>query len=74
MNFKAKEKKFILLYSIFFRENAELFVYISNNNYPIIFFKKYDNNTNSFDNYFSENKKINLGKYNLNKTIVKMIL
>ena len=70
--YDCKKKEDSFYYSIFFRENAGVFVYYKNDfNYPIIFFKKYDNNSNSFDNYFSDITEINLDKYNLNKDYLK---
>ena len=70
--YNCKKKSDSFYYSIFFRENAGVFVYYKNSyNYPVIFFKKYDNNSNSFDNYFSDISEINLDKYNLNKDYLK---
>ena len=56
-------------YSIFFREDSGAFIYYkteSESSYPIIFFKKYDLDDNSFKDYFSKNNLINLDKYIFN--------
>ena len=51
----------LYFYSIYFRENAGAFVYyqtMSDKSYPVIFFKKLNENKDSFIDYFSENNSI----------------
>jgi len=57
---------YIYFYSIFFREDAGAFIYYkteSEISYPIIIFKKYDLDDNTFKDYFSNNSLIILDKY-----------
>ena len=56
-------------YSIFFRENAGVFIYYkyeSNEYYPNIFFKEYDVEDDSFKDYFLDNNLVVLNKYAFN--------
>ena len=56
-------------YSFYFREEAGAFIYYkylneeSEVSYPFIFFKKFNCETNIFEDYFSENNSILLDKY-----------
>ena len=56
-------------FCIYFREEAGAFIYYkylndqSNFLYPFIFFKKYNKQNNTFEDYFSENNSIFLDKY-----------
>ena len=56
-------------YSIFFRENAGVFIYYKNESnvyYPNIFFKEYDVEDDSFKDYFLNNNLVVLNKYAFN--------
>ena len=56
-------------YSIFFRENAGVFIYYKNESnvyYPYIFFKEYDVEDDSFKDYFLNNSLIVLNEYVFN--------
>jgi hypothetical protein len=58
--------RYVFFYSIFFREDAGAFIYFKTQTVdfaPIIFFKEYDVNNNSFKDYFSNNNLIILDKY-----------
>ena len=58
--------RFVFFYSIFFRENAGAFIYFKTKEVdlvPIIFFKEYDVNDDSFKDYFPNNNLIILDKY-----------
>ena len=60
---------YVYFYSIFFREDSGAFIYYKTEkeiSYPIIFFKKYDLEDNSFKNYFPNNNLIILDKYIFN--------
>ena len=57
----------VFFYSIFFREDVGAFIYYRTKTdgfSPIIFFKEYDVEDNSFKDYFSNNNSIILDKYN----------
>jgi len=68
-NFNSRYKKNSFLYSIYFREDAGVFIYYqylseeTENAYPNIFFKRFNYGKNIFEDYFSENNSILLDKY-----------
>ena len=61
--------KNVFFYSIFFRENAGVFLFYKNEFdtfYPVIFFKQYDEEDGSFKDYFLNNNLIVLNEYIFN--------
>jgi len=59
----------VFFYSIFFKENAGVFIYYKNESnvyYPNIFFKQYDVKNDSFENYFLDNNLVVLNEYVFN--------
>ena len=67
--FYSKFIKNSFFYSKYFREDAGVFIYYkylneeSENVFPNIFFKKFNHETNEFEDYFSENNAILLDRY-----------
>ena len=68
-NFNSRYKKNSFLYSIYFREDAGVFIYYqylseeTENAYPNIFFKRFNYGKSDFEDYFSENNSLLLDKY-----------
>ena len=63
----SNTKEDYYFYSIAFKEDSGVFIYFKyfDNDcyYPVIFFKNYNKNNNSFENYFNETNEIKLDKY-----------